>query len=239
MKYTIYKSEDRGTANFGWLQARQTFSFGSWYHPDRVHFGVLRVLNDDIIAAGSGFPQHPHDNMEIITIPLSGTLEHQDSMGNKAQILAGEVQVMSAGTGVQHSEYNVSDKEELRLFQIWMFPNKRNFTPRYDQITIDTTHNDDSLVQVVSPSPDDAGTWIHQDAWIYMGNFNKEKVLEYKLKGNNHGVFVMVVDGTIKIDDHILNRRDAIGIENRGVITIEMQENSRLLVMEVPMDLPA
>ena len=163
---TFYPASERGSANHGWLQANHSFSFGGWYNPNRMNFGVLRVLNDDTVATGAGFPTHPHDNMEIITIPLSGELHHKDSMGNEGAIRAGEVQVMSAGTGITHSEYNGNSAAELKLFQIWIIPNKRNVAPRYDQFTIDPSSHHNRFAQLVSPNEDGEGVWIHQDAYI-------------------------------------------------------------------------
>ncbi|MGB1992707.1 MAG: pirin family protein, partial [Flavobacteriaceae bacterium] len=168
MKTVFHPSDTRGYANHGWLEARHSFSFASWYQPDRLHFGALRVLNDDIIQGGMGFGTHPHDNMEIVTIPLKGDLEHKDSMGNSAVIREGDIQVMSAGTGVQHSEYNNSPDKEINLFQLWLFPNKRNVTPRYDQLPIRSLHQKNEFFQILSPSADDEGVWIHQDAWMHM-----------------------------------------------------------------------
>ena len=204
MKTEIHKSESRGQANHGWLQARHSFSFGSWYNPDRIQFGALRVLNDDIIAPGAGFPTHPHDNMEIITIPLSGTLEHKDSMGNTAQIKTGEVQVMSAGTGVTHSEYNASKNEELRLFQIWIFPNKKNVEPRYDELKLIDQDRSNKFQQIISPSKNSDGVWIHQDSWMFMSSMDQGTTLDYKFQVLGHGVYVMVISGEISIDGKVV-----------------------------------
>ncbi|MGB5980536.1 MAG: pirin family protein [Nonlabens sp.] len=236
MKTSIYRSEDRGHANHGWLVARHSFSFASWYNPSQINFGVLRVLNDDIIAAGAGFPTHPHDNMEIITIPLSGTLEHKDSMGNKAQIKTGEVQVMSAGTGVTHSEYNASQTEELKLFQIWLFPNKKNVEPRYDQQSINTDLKNE-WHDVITPSKSDDSMWLHQEAWMSIGEFDASSKLSYDLRGKNSGVYIMVIEGSISIGDTELKKRDAIGIEEVGKVHISATKNARILLMELPMEI--
>lgn len=235
MKKTIHRAADRGAANYGWLQARQSFSFGNWYDPNKINFGALRVLNDDIIAPSSGFPKHAHDNMEIITIPLSGVLEHEDSMGNKAQIQSGEIQVMSAGSGITHSEYNVSETEELRLFQLWIFSNKKNVTPRYGEIKIDQAATKNAIIQLVSPSEHDAGTWIHQNAWISMTTLEAGQSIKYPLHDLNNGVYAMIVSGEVQIGDEKLDTRDAIGIENVTEIEVNTIAESKILFIEVPM----
>lgn len=233
MKKVIHRSEERGHANHGWLDARHSFSFASYYHPDKVHFGALRVLNDDIVAPAMGFSQHPHDNMEIITIPLSGALKHKDSMGNGSVIQQGEVQVMSAGKGVFHSEMNGSTTEPVNLFQIWIFPNKKDVEPRYDQITYELEQ--DELVQVVSPTSEDAGTWIHQNAWIHLGQLGENKELRYSLHDKNSGVYILVIEGSISIAGEELTTKDAIGISEIEDVTLHASSDTRLLVLEVPM----
>lgn len=235
MKTTIYEAKDRGYANHGWLEANHSFSFAGWFHPDKMNFGALRVLNDDVIAPGAGFPKHPHNNMEIITIPLTGSLEHEDSMGNRAQINHGEVQVMSAGNGITHSEYNASKTEELRLFQIWLFPNQQNVEPRYDEIKLNVEDRKNKLQQIVSPDPNDEGVWIHQDAWLYMVNLDQQTKMNYSLNKKGNGVYVMVIKGGIKIEDNSLNNRDAIGIEKVDSFTIVTSKDSEILIIEVPM----
>jgi redox-sensitive bicupin YhaK (pirin superfamily) len=235
MQQTIYKSEDRGSADHGWLKAKHTFSFGSWHNPKQMHFGVLRVLNDDIVSGGMGFGMHPHDNMEIITIPLEGTLEHKDSMGNIGVVKTGEVQVMSAGTGVQHSEYNHSQTDEVKLFQIWLFPNKKNVAPRYDQRSFDVDNMQNQLLQIVNPMHETEGLGIHQDAWFYRGDLEAQKTITYNTKKENNGFYMMVIDGEIKINDVYLQSRDAIGIWNTNEITIEANSTSKILLMDVPM----
>lgn len=235
MKTTFYKAEDRGYANHGWLEANHSFSFAGWFHPDKMNFGALRVLNDDVIAAGAGFSKHPHNNMEIITIPLSGILEHEDSMGNKAQIAHGEVQVMSAGKGITHSEYNASQTEELRLFQIWLFPNKQNVEPRYDEMKLNTEDRINKLQQILSPNPNDEGVWIHQDAWMYMSNLDSGKNISYSRNKQGNGMYVMVIKGEVTIGESQLKTRDAIGIENVDSFSIEATKDSELLIIEVPM----
>lgn len=235
MKATVHRAEDRGYANHGWLEANHSFSFASWYNPEKINFGALRVLNDDRIAGGAGFPKHPHNNMEIITIPLSGKLEHEDSMGNKAQIAAGEVQVMSAGTGVTHSEYNALQNEELKLFQIWIFPNKQNVVPRYDELQLNLEDRVNKLQQILSPNPDDDGVWIHQNAWMYMSNLYKGKEIIYTINMKGNGVFVMVISGKVNINNQFLSSRDAIAIEDATSFTVHSQQDSELLLIEVPM----
>ena len=192
MKNTVlHKANTRGHADHGWLNAYHSFSFASWYNPDRVQFGMLRVLNDDTVAAGMGFGKHPHDNMEIITIPLEGDLAHKDSMGNEATIKSGDVQVMSAGTGIQHSEFNPNHDKQTKLLQIWVFPKIRNVDPRYQQITLNPEDRKNKLQQILSPNADDDGVWIHQDAWFHMGKFDKEMTLDYTIKKEGNGVTPM------------------------------------------------
>jgi redox-sensitive bicupin YhaK (pirin superfamily) len=235
MKTVFHSEASRGHANHGWLNAKHSFSFASWQNPERIHFGALRVLNDDIVAPSMGFGKHPHDNMEIITIPLKGALKHQDSMGNSSIIEAGEVQVMSAGTGVQHSEVNAKSDEAINLFQIWIFPNKQNVTPRYDQIRYDEEALNNNLLQVVSPNPDDAGTWIQQQAWIHLSQIEEGTHLTYDLKKSGNGVYILNIDGAFEITEQTLNNRDAIGIWETESVTIHANKSGRLLLIEVPM----
>jgi quercetin 2,3-dioxygenase len=230
----IHRNETRGHADHGWLNARHSFSFANYYNPDRMNFGVLRVLNDDIVAPGRGFSTHPHDNMEIITIPLSGDLEHKDSMGNGTVIKQNDVQVMSAGTGIYHSEFNHNSDKEVRLLQIWVFPNKRNVEPRYDQITLPVA-NRNVMQQILSPNPNDEGVWIHQDAWFHMGYLDKGFKGQYTIKKEGNGVYAFVIEGSISLGDEVLNRRDAGGIWNTSSFAFEASEDSQLLLLEVPM----
>ena len=231
----LHKAETRGYANHGWLDTYHTFSFAQYYNPERMHFGVLRVLNDDTVEAGMGFGTHPHDNMEIVSIPLEGDLEHKDSMGNLAVIKNGDVQVMSAGTGIKHSEYNKNKDKRVKFLQIWLFPNKKNVEPRYDQITLKPEDRHNKLQQIVSPNPDDAGVWVHQDAWFHLGKFDKGISTDYQLKKDGNGVYVFVLSGTLNINDHGLNTRDGMGIWNTDNITIKADETSEFLLMDVPM----
>ncbi|WP_210760508.1 pirin family protein [Croceimicrobium hydrocarbonivorans] len=234
----LIKADSRGHANHGWLDTNHTFSFANYYNPERMHFGVLRVINDDYIAAGAGFGTHPHENMEIITIPFEGDLEHKDSMGHKEVIKHGDVQVMSAGTGIYHSEYNANKDKAVKLFQIWVFPDKRNVEPRYDQITLDTSKMKNQFMQILSPNPEDDGVWIHQNAWFDMGDFEAGKKLNHKLRApQSNGVYAMVVDGKFKINGQELEYRDGLGLWEINEIEIESLEKGRLLLMEVPMQL--
>jgi len=235
----VYKADTRGHANHGWLDTYHTFSFANYYNPERIQFGALRVLNDDTVAAGTGFGRHPHDNMEIISIPLEGALEHKDSMGNLQIIQAGDIQVMSAGTGIFHSEYNRNKDKEGKFLQIWIFPNKMNVKPRYDQITLNPADRVNKLQQIVSPNPDDAGVWIYQNAWFYLGKFDKGKQTDYKIKLKGNGLFCFVLSGKVNIDGDLLGLRDAVGIQNQDSVSIKSEsDNSEILLMDVPMTFP-
>ena len=238
MKTIIHRAEERGFANHGWLQANHSFSFASWYHPEKIHFGALRVLNDDIIAPKMGFGTHPHDNMEIITIPLKGVLKHRDNLHDSWQpVVPGEVQVMSAGTGVQHSEINGSAEEHLSLFQIWIIPNKQQVAPRYDQKEFKIEDRQNTLQVLVSSIDEnhEGSLKIHQDAVISRISLEKGKIMEYKIKSSKHGVYVMNIHGSFKFEDHELETRDAIGISETNEFKIEAMEDSEILFIEVPM----
>ncbi|MBW1295522.1 pirin family protein [Aquimarina litoralis] len=234
MKTIMHTSETRGTANLGWLNSYHSFSFGNYYNPERMSFGALRVLNDDTVSAGMGFGKHPHDNMEIISIPLEGDLEHKDSMGNTTVIKQGDIQVMSAGTGVFHSEYNKNSDKEVKFLQIWVIPNKKNVTPRYDQITIDDDNLENNLYQILSPNKDDNGIWIYQDAWFHMGQFEKGHTQHYSVKNKNNGVYIFVLEGNVTVENNELKKRDGLGIWDTNEIKIESNSTSKILVMEVP-----
>jgi redox-sensitive bicupin YhaK (pirin superfamily) len=233
----LHKAHTRGHANHGWLNSHHSFSFANYYNPERMNFGVLRVLNDDIVAPGRGFGTHPHDNMEIISIPLEGDLEHKDSMGNTTVIKAGDVQVMSAGTGVFHSEYNKNSDQPVKFLQIWVFPNKKDVTPRYDQITLSDGDLKNELVQVLSPDPNDAGVWIHQNAWFHMGNLESGYATEYQLKQKGNGVYAFVLAGEVTIEDQALAARDGFGVWDTESIRIQADSDAKVLLMEVPMSL--
>lgn len=234
-KLTLHKAGTRGHANHGWLNSHHTFSFAGYYDPSRIHFGALRVLNDDTVAAGMGFGKHPHDNMEIISIPTFGDLRHKDSMGNETVIRQGDIQVMSAGTGIAHSEMNANRDKEVRFFQIWVFPNQKNVQPRYDQLTMDVAKMKNNLLQVLSPNADDEGVWIHQDAWFSMGLLEAGFATTYSLHQPGHGVYAFVIEGDVTINGQALNRRDGLGIEGVEKLEIKADSPAQLLLMEVPM----
>ena len=233
----LHKAETRGHANHGWLNSYHTFSFANYYNPERVHFGALRVLNDDTVAAGMGFGTHPHDNMEIISIPLEGDLEHKDNIGNTTVIRNGDIQVMSAGTGVHHSEYNKNRDHLVKFLQIWVFPNQRNVQPRYDQITLNAADRKNQLQQIISPNADDAGVWIHQDAWFHLADFDAGKTAEYQVHKAGNGVYAFVLKGDVSINGQALNTRDGLGIWDTDKFSIEASSDAEFLLMEVPMEL--
>jgi quercetin 2,3-dioxygenase len=232
----LHKADSRGYANHGWLLSRHTFSFANYFDPDRIHFGALRVLNDDTVEAGKGFGTHPHDNMEIISIPLEGDLEHKDSMGNVSVIKHGDVQVMSAGTGIFHSEYNRNADRQVKFLQIWIFPSKRNVTPRYDQLTLNIEDRHNRLQQILSPDPGDAGVWIYQNAWFHIGRFDKDVNEEYILRNKIDGVYIFVLEGNVKVNGHELGARDGLGIWDIVNLKISATSATEILLMEVPMD---
>ena len=237
MQYIIHPSASRGQANHGWLKSRHSFSFAHYFNPERMHFGVLRVLNDDQVAGGMGFGTHPHDNMEIISIPLKGDLEHQDSMGNVAVIKEGDVQVLSAGTGITHSEKNKNQDQEVHFLQIWLFPRQQNVKPRYDQISVKDIAVKDEFYQILSPNKEDQGVWIHQDAWFHMGDFSQGVEKEYQLKHKENGVYVFVLEGSLEVEGQQLNPRDGMGIWETDSLRVKALSEARVLLMEVPMQL--
>ena len=237
MRKIFHSSQTRGEANHGWLQARHSFSFANYFNPERIQFGALRVLNDDIIAPGKGFGTHPHDNMEIITIPLEGALEHKDSMDNIGVIEADEIQVMSAGTGVYHSEYNKNSDQSVNLLQLWIFPNQKNVSPRYDQKSIKEFKKTNTLYPIITPNYEGSTLWIHQDAWFHLGDFNQETTDSYSLNKDGNGVYVFIIEGTAEIEGQILQKRDALGVWETDYLSITAKENTRVLIIEVPMNL--
>lgn len=237
MKTVLHKAASRGHADHGWLNSHHSFSFAGYHNPERMHFGVLRVLNDDQVAPGKGFGTHPHDNMEIISIPLEGDLEHKDSMGNVATIKEGDVQVMSAGTGIYHSEYNKNVDKPVKFLQIWVFPNKRNVEPRYDQISIRDIEKKNAFYQVLSPNPDDAGVWVHQDAWFHLGKFETGATDTYQIKKEGNGVYAFVLEGAVEINGQQLEKRDGLGLWDTESFDFKSLSDSRVLLMEVPMGL--
>lgn len=235
MDTVIHRADERGRADHGWLQARYSFSFAEWYDPSRMHFGRLRVLNDDVIAPAGGFDTHSHDNMEIITVPLSGSLRHRDSMGHEQTLHAGEVQVMSAGSGIRHSEFNASNNEPVNLFQIWVLPKVKDITPRYDQKAFAAGGRHNRLQALVAPDGNDGALAVNQDTWFYRAEFEAGRTLDYSLHEANHGVYVMLISGRIEVAAKTLGPRDAIGVWNSDSVCINALEDSDLLLIEVPM----
>lgn len=235
MKTVVHKSESRGNANHGWLKSRHTFSFAGYYNPERVHFGALRVLNDDQVTGGQGFGTHPHDNMEIVSIPLQGDLEHKDSTGRNEVIRQGDVQIMSAGSGISHSEFNHNSDEEVHFLQIWVFPKKRNIEPRYEQKTYLADDRMNQFQTVVSP---EGGTalWINQDAYFSMANLDAGTRLKYELKKPGNGIYLFVLNGELDVIGEVLDTRDAIGITDTNEIEIKAKSYAEILVIEVPME---
>jgi len=235
MEKVIHKAEDRGHANHGWLDAHHSFSFANYYNPERTRFGVLRVLNDDIIQAGEGFGTHPHDNMEIVTIPLTGELAHKDSTGNKEVIRKNEVQIMSAGSGLTHSEFNNSKTDEINLLQLWVFPKERNIKPRYDQKVFEPADRQNKIQTLVSPKDENA-LWINQDAYFSRADIDKEVDVEYELNTKKNGVYIFVIEGKVEIDGELLSKRDAMGVTEADKIKITAKEKSEVLLIEVPLN---
>jgi quercetin 2,3-dioxygenase len=235
MKTVLHKAADRGAVNHGWLNAKHSFSFAGYHNTDKVHFGALRVLNDDIIAGGGGFPTHPHDNMEIVTIPLKGALQHKDSTGGEGIIQAGDVQIMSAGTGVRHSEFNASATEAVNLFQCWLFPKEANIKPRYDQRNFSLADRKDTWQIVVSPLAADGALWINQDARFLLTHITAGKTQAYTNAFAGNGVYIMVINGTVTINGTVLNDRDALGVWEADSFDIAATTDAELLAIEVPM----
>jgi redox-sensitive bicupin YhaK (pirin superfamily) len=236
MKSIIHKAADRGMADHGWLKPAHYFSFGGYHNPEKVHFGLLRVLNDDFIAGGGAFPRHPHDNMEIVTIPFTGALKHKDSTGGEGVIKAGDIQIMSAGSGIQHSEANASATDAVTLFQIWVFPKERNITPRYDQRAFDVAERNDKWQTIVSPLKEDDALWINQDARFSLTNLKSGNELSYTNAFKGNGVFLVVINGAAEVDDKKLSKRDAIGISETDSFTVKASEDAELLAIEIPMN---
>lgn len=236
MKMIIHKAVDRGGADHGWLKAKHYFSFGSYNNPKKVHFGLLRVLNDDYIAGGGAFPTHPHDNMEIVTIPFTGALKHKDSTGGEGVIKSGDIQIMSAGTGVQHSEANESKTDPVTLFQVWIFPKEKNIKPRYDQRNFTEEGRKNNWQVVVSPKEADKALWINQDARFALTKLEAGKTLSYENAFKGNGVYLVVINGSVEINNEILHKRDAAGISGTDSITIKAMEDAELLAIEVPMN---
>lgn len=232
MKTILHKAGERGHADHGWLNAHHSFSFANYYDPQKEHFGALRVLNDDVVQAGYGFGMHPHHNMEIVTIPLKGALEHKDSTGGHGIIRAGEVQIMSAGKGIMHSEFATAE-EDVNLFQIWVFPKQSNIEPRYDQRAFDAKDRQEKWQVAVSPDEQHQALWINQDAYFSLGDFSTDT--SYQLQREGNGVYLMVIEGAVEVDGHTLSNRDAIGVSETQEISIKVLEPTKLLVVEVPL----
>jgi quercetin 2,3-dioxygenase len=235
MNTILHKAGTRGHAKHGWLDSHHSFSFAHYYDPARMNFGALRVLNDDIVDGGQGFGTHPHDNMEIISIPLSGDLEHKDSMGNKTVIRQNDVQIMSAGTGIYHSEYNKNADKKVNFLQIWVFPKEENIKPRYDQKTFKPEDRINKLQNIVSPEKNDAGVLINQDAWFHLGTFKKGFETVYDLKVASNGVYVFVIEGDVTVNGQKLNKRDGFGLWNTEKIALTAETDAEVLVIDVPM----
>ncbi|MAN58649.1 MAG: hypothetical protein CMC08_02305 [Flavobacteriaceae bacterium] len=238
MKKILHPASTRGSANYGWLQANYSFSFANYHDPERLQFGLLRVLNDDTVAPGAGFGKHPHQNMEIVTIPQQGSLHHEDSTGGEGVINAGDIQVMSAGSGVEHSEKNASSTEPVKLFQIWIFPEIQHVKPRYDQAKIEPLLRENAFSTVVKPKAQAAEgeLWLHQQAYFSIGKFNDTTQTTYTLHNKTHGVYVFVIEGEAAVDSHILQTRDAIGVWETDTVPITAAANSHILIIEVPMN---
>ena len=234
MKTIYHAANSRGDANHGWLKSKHTFSFANYHNPERMGFGVLRVINDDFVIGGQGFGKHSHRDMEIISIPLAGKLAHGDNIGNEGIIETGEIQVMSAGTGITHSEMNGDANEPVRFLQIWVMPNKMNVAPRYQQVRMSELMQPNEFNQVLSPNADDAGVWIYQNAWFSMGDFDKGIRKTYQLKDPSNGIYVFVISGKAAVNDDVLATRDGLGIWDTDSFTIEVTEDTQVLVMEVP-----
>ena len=237
MNIMIHKSESRGHANHGWLDTFHTFSFGMYHEPSRIHFGMLRVLNDDFVIGGAGFGKHTHDNMEIISIPLQGSLAHSDSTGNEGVISTGDVQIMSAGSGIQHAEYNASETELVNFLQLWIIPKEKNIQPRYDQLSFTKEQLRNQLRPIVSATEKEGTLWINQDAELYLGEFDASIEISHDIKSANHGIYIFVIEGSLTIGDITLNKRDGIGIYDTDSVLATVHKHSKLLLIEVPIKL--
>ncbi len=239
-KTVLHKANSRGHANHGWLNSYHSFSFAHYHDQSKMNFGVLRVLNDDTVDPGMGFGTHPHNNMEIISIPLKGDLQHKDSMGNVQVIKQGDIQVLSAGTGISHSEVNRNKNQEVKFLQIWVFPNRKNVQPRYDQLTLEQAKMKNEFLQILSPNADDEGVWIHQNAWFHLAELEKGQVKDYRFKAPENGLYVFVLEGSVEVDGQPLDKRDGYGIwdTNQAQFT-SLSDDAKVLLMEVPMEITA
>lgn len=236
MANIIVRANERGAADHGWLNAKHTFSFAGYYNPERVHFGMLRVFNDDIVAPGMGFGMHPHDNMEIVTIPIKGELEHKDSEGHHGVITQGEVQVMSAGSGLYHSEFNHSKEKEVNLMQIWVLPRERDIQPRYDQKAFDAEGRKNKFQIVASPEKDNGSLWLNQYVYFNLGDFDKDTTAKYERKLKNNGLWIFVIEGEAEVNGEKLERRDSMGITETDTAEFKFTKDSKILVIDVPMN---
>ncbi|MDX2129486.1 MAG: pirin family protein [Chloroherpetonaceae bacterium] len=235
-KKIFYPASERGFANHGWLKSFHSFSFGSYHNPEKTNFGLLRVLNDDTVEAGYGFGTHPHQNFEIVSIPLEGALSHKDSTGRAEVIREGEVQIMSAGTGISHSEYNHSTSDLVKFLQIWVFPKVQNIEPRYEQKFFDKAGRVNKFQTVVSPKQESGGVWINQDATFSLGDFETGRQIEYALQHSGNGIYLFVIEGEIEFDSQVIGRRDAIGVSGQNTFSFKALKDSKLLLIEVPMN---
>ena len=239
MQTVLHTADSRGQANHGWLQSRHTFSFADYYDSNRMHVGVLRVLNDDQVAGGQGFGAHPHRDMEIVSIPLEGALAHRDSMGNGSVIRQGDVQVMSAGTGVVHSEMNASADQTVKFLQIWVLTRRNGVEPRYQQIHVADAANPSGFQQILSPNADDAGVWIHQDAWFSLAKWQAGTRQSYSVQRAGNGVYAFVIKGSATVGGIALNERDGLGLWDTDSVVVEATSDTEVLLMDVPMDVAA
>lgn len=236
MKTVFHSAALRGHADHGWLNAHHSFSFANWYDPSRIHFGMLRVLNDDIVAGGEGFGMHPHNDMEIITIIHEGALEHKDNMGNGSIIKPGDVQVMSAGTGVMHSEFNPLKDEATNLFQIWIFTKEKGIAPSYDQKSFNVADRKNNVQTVASGFKKGDELYIHQNAAISLANLDKNSELKYTLHDKNNGAYIMVINGSLDVEGAKLEKRDAIGVWETENIMLKSDDSAEIIIIEVPMN---
>ncbi len=235
MRTIFYPASERGHVDIGWLNSHHSFSFGHWYDPQKIHFGALRVLNDDIVKPGAGFGLHPHDNMEIVSIPLNGSLAHKDSTGTDGIIKTGDVQIMSAGSGISHSEFNASKTDPVNFLQVWVIPKLNNIKPRYDQQTFAVADRKNKWQIVVSPDEDENGVWINQDARFALTDIEAGKEISFSTKFKGNGVYIFVINGEVTIDNKTISKRDAIGIYDADSFSVKANQQSTLLAIEVPM----
>jgi redox-sensitive bicupin YhaK (pirin superfamily) len=235
MKKIIHKADSRGYFDYGWLKTNHTFSFSNYYDKERLNFGMLRVLNDDFVEPAQGFGSHPHNDMEIVSIPISGALAHKDSVGNEEVIVPNDVQVMSAGNGITHSEYNYSDEEESNFLQLWIFPDKQGHKPRYDQKTFNNEDKKNQLLSIVSPDKGNGNLWLNQDAYLSISDMDRGKSLNYKINTKGNGVYIFLIEGEISVGEETLSKRDGIGIWDAEEISIKAAKDSQVLLIEIPM----